>query len=74
MGNIGILYKFELKKILKSRLTIAMLIITLAVIVIEGALPSLTTSRELGEARKQMDGRVIDDELLSEMYPQLAEN
>lgn len=74
MNNIGTLYKFELKKILKNRLTIAMLIITLAVIIIEGLLPGLTTSREAGVAQKTLDGRVIDDELLNEMYPQLLGN
>ena len=74
MNNIGTLYRFELKKILKNRLTIAMLIITLAVILIEGTLPAITTSREAGQAQKTLDGRVIDDELLSEMYPHLVGN
>ncbi len=78
MKNFGLLYKYELKKILKSRLTIAMMIVLLLTIVIEVLAPGLTEGfsavRESAEAQKTLDGRVIDETLLNEMYPVLTDN
>ena len=74
MKNIGTLYIFEIKKILKNRLTIAMLIVTLAFTLIEAFTPRLYMSKEMTNALKEADGRVIDDELLNEMYPVLIDN
>lgn len=74
MKNIGTLYMFEIKKILKNKLTIAMLIITLIMVLIEAFAPGFTTTREMAETQKTLDGRQIDDSLLQEMYPLLLKN
>ena len=78
MNQFGALYTFELKKILKNRLTFAMLIILLLVILIEAFTPGLIkgfdATREEKEAIRSLDGRAIDDALLQEMVPMLIEN
>jgi ABC-type transport system involved in multi-copper enzyme maturation permease subunit len=78
MKNFGALYSFELKKILKTRLTVAMLIILLMTILIEAFTPGLfkgfDTTREEKAAMSRISGRTIDDALLQEMYPLLYEN
>ncbi len=71
MNNLGMLYLFEMKKILKSRLMIAMMFLTIIVVVIETLAPGWSVNREMREARRELDGRVIDDTLLNEMYPQI---
>lgn len=71
MNNFGTLYLFELKKILKSRLTIAMVVITVIVVMIEALAPGWSINREMRDARKVLEGRVIDDNLLNEMYPKI---
>ena len=68
------LYGFELKKIVKSRLMIAMFVFLFITIIIEALAPRLSTSRETTEARRTLSGRVIDDDLLQEMYPKLIDN
>ena len=72
MNNIGMLYGFELKKILKNRLTIVMLIIMVFFILIEAVAPGMANAA--GEDPKSLDGRVIDDALLGELEEKLVEN
>ncbi|MBP5732466.1 MAG: hypothetical protein J6W66_01365 [Lachnospiraceae bacterium] len=76
MNNFGLLYQYELKKIIKNKLMIAMLLVMIVVIVLEALAPGLTKGmnevREEASAQKTMDGRLIDDALLQEMYPKLA--
>jgi hypothetical protein len=74
MKNLGQLYGFEIKKIMKNRLTVAMLVVTVIFILIEAFVPKITMTKEMMDAQKVLDGRVIDDTLLQEMYPKLAEN
>lgn len=74
MMNIGMLYRFEIKKILKNRLAIAMMIFTIIMVFIEAFAPGLITTREMAKAQKTLEGRQIDDSLLQEMYPLLLEN
>ncbi|MBE5845448.1 MAG: hypothetical protein E7302_14995 [Butyrivibrio sp.] len=74
MGNYGELYRFEIKKIMKNRLTVAMLIVTVLFILIEAFIPKLYLSKEMEDAQKVLDGTVIDDALLQEMYPKLISN
>ena len=74
MRSWASLYGFELKKILKSRLMIAMLVFLFVTIMIEALAPRLTPSRDVAEARRSLSGRVIDDELLQEMYPKLIDD
>ena len=77
MSNFGLLYQYELKKIMKNKLMIAMILVMLAVIVLEALAPGMTKGmagvREEATAQKTMDGRLIDDALLQEMYPKLIE-
>ena len=77
MSNFGLLYQYELKKIIKNKLMIAMLLVMLAVIALEALAPGMVKGmdgvREEAEAQKTMDGRLIDDALLQEMYPKLVE-
>ncbi|MBO5987331.1 MAG: hypothetical protein J6Q02_11145, partial [Lachnospiraceae bacterium] len=77
MNNFGLLYQYELKKIIKNKLMIAMLLVMIVVIVLEALAPGLTKGmnevREEASAQKTMDGRLIDDALLQEMYPKLIE-
>lgn len=72
MNNIGMLYGFELKKILKNRLTIVMLVITVFFIVVEAVAPGMASAS--GEDPRSLEGRVIDDALLMELQGKLAEN
>ncbi len=72
MNNIGMLYGFELKKILKNRLTIVMLVITVFFILVEAVAPGMASAS--GEDAKSLEGRVIDDALLMELQGKLAEN
>ena len=78
MNNFGLLYKYELKKILKNKLTIAMLIVMVLITVTEALVPAIsvgmTAYKESSEAQKTLDGRLIDDTLLEEMFPKLIEN
>lgn len=74
MGNYGELYRFEIKKIMKNRLTVAMLIVTVLFILIEAFTPKLYLSKEMEDAQKVLDGTVINDTLLQEMYPKLVSN
>lgn len=73
MKNFGTLYWFELKKILKNRLMIAMILITALIVLIE-AFAAGSTPRETAKAQKLLNGRQIDDALLQEMYPALTDN
>ena len=73
MGNYGEIYRFEIKKIMKNRLTVAMLIVTTFLIIVEAFLPKLYMTKEMEEALKVLDGKVIDDALLQEMYPKLID-
>lgn len=68
MSNFGMLYLFEMKKILKSRLMIAMMIVTVVVVLIETISPGWSENGKVRAARMELDGRVIDDELLTELY------
>ncbi len=72
MNNIGMLYGFELKKILKNRLTIVMLVITVFFILVEAVAPGMASAS--GEDAKSLEGRVIDDALLMELQGKLEEN
>ena len=74
MKNYGTIYGFEIKKIMKSRLTVAMLIVTVLFILIEAFTPKFYMSKEREEAQKILDGTVIDDDLLTDMYPKLIDN
>ena len=74
MKNYGEIYRFEIKKIMKNRLTVAMLIVTVLFILIEAFIPKLYMSKEMEEGRKVLEGAVIDDALLQEMYPKLIDN
>ncbi len=74
MKNFGELYRFEIRKIMKNRLTIAMLIVTVLFILIEAFIPKLVLTKEMMDAQKVLDGRLIDDALLQEMYPKLEGN
>ena len=72
MNNIGMLYGFELKKILKNRLTIVMLVITVFFILVEAVSPGM--ANVTGEDPGSLDGRVIDDALLGELQAELVAN
>lgn len=74
MKNYGDIYRFEVKKIMKNRLTVAMLLVTVLFIIIEAFTPKLYMTKEMEEAQKVLDGTVIDDTLLQEMYPKLIDN
>ncbi len=74
MKNLGQLYRFEIKKIVKNRLTIAMLIVAFVFILIEAFIPKIYLTKEMMEAQKILDKTEIDDSLLHEMYPKLLEN
>ena len=74
MKNYGEIYRFEIKKIMKNRLTVAMLIVTVLFILIEAFIPKLYVSKEMEEGQKVLEGAVIDDALLQEMYPKLIDN
>ena len=74
MKNYGEIYRFEIKKIMRNRLTVAMLMVTVLFILIEAFIPRLYMSEEVEEAHKTLDGTVIDDALLTEMYPKLIDN
>ena len=74
MKNYGTIYGFEIKKIMKSRLTVAMLIVTVLFILLEAFTPKFYMSKEREEAQKILDGTVIDDDLLTDMYPKLIDN
>jgi hypothetical protein len=71
MKNFGTLYRFELKKILKNRMTKVMLAILFAIAVLEAVVPAFSVTRDMREARSELDGRLIDDALLNEMYPNI---
>ena len=74
MKNYGEIYRFEIKKIMKNRLTVVMLIVTVLFILIEALIPKLYMSKEMEEGQKILEGAVIDDALLQEMYPKLIDN
>ena len=74
MKNTTTLYGFELKKIFKNKLFLAIFIFSVLMTFVEGFAPSLTMAKDIRDAQKILDGRVIDDELLSEMYPNIIEN
>ncbi len=74
MKNLGQIYRFEIKKIMKNRLTVAMLAVTVAFILVEAFAPRLYMTQEMTDAQKLLDGAIIDDELLQEMYPKLIDN
>ena len=74
MKNTWNLYKFEIKKILSSRMTIVLLVILLAFAVLEGLNPGSTVTEEITEMQQSLNGRAIDDELLNEMYPLLLDD
>ena len=71
MKNYGEIYRFEIRKIVKNRLTAAMLAVTVLFIIIEAFIPKLYMSKEREDSQKVLDGTVIDDALLQEMYPKL---
>ena len=71
MNILGTLYSFELKKIIKNRLTIVMLVILIILTVIEGMNPGSSTTKEMWEAQRSLNGRLIDDTLLNEMYSKI---
>lgn len=71
MNNLRTLYGFELKKIIKNRLTIAMMVILIILTVIEGVNPGSSTTREMWDAQRSLNGRLIDDTLLNEMYSKI---
>ena len=74
MKNLGQLYGFEIRKIMKNRLTVVMLTVTFVFILIEAFIPKIYLTEEMVESYKILDGKVIDDSLLQEMYPKLLEN
>ena len=74
MKNLGQLYGFEIKKIMKNRLTVAMLIVAFVFILIEAFIPKIYMTKETMESQKILDGTVIDESLLQEMYPKLLGN
>lgn len=74
MKNFGTIYRFEIRKIMKNRLTIAMLAVTVLFILVEAFTPKLYMTREMTDAQKILDGTVMDDALLQEMYPALSDN
>ncbi len=74
MKNLGEIYRFEILKIMKNRLTIVMLIVTVLFILVEAFTPMLYQSKEMTDAQKSLDGTVIDDALLQTMYPVLSDN
>ena len=74
MKNTWRLYKFEIKKILSSRMTIVLLVILLAFAVLVGLNPGSTVTEEMTEMQRSLSGRAIDDELLNEMYPLLLDD
>ena len=45
MKNFGELYRFEIKKIMKNRLTVAMLVVTVIFILIEAFVPKITMTK-----------------------------
>ena len=67
--NTGALYRYELKKITNSKLTIAMMIILVLVILLAGLSPGEKETREVRDYQHILNGRSIDDDLLNEMYP-----
>ncbi len=74
MNQLWQLYGFEIKKIMKNRLTIAMLIVTVLFLLIEAFTPKLYLTEEMRDEQKVLDGRIIDDALLREMAPKLVDN
>ena len=68
MRNIGTLYRFELKKILHNKLTIAMLLLVCGLSIILGINPGDSESNAVRELQHSINGRAIDNTLLSEMY------
>ena len=67
--NTGILYRYELKKIMRSKLTIAMMIILVLVVLLAGLSPGEKETREVRDYQHVLNGRAIDNDLLNEMYP-----
>ncbi|MBO6214403.1 MAG: ABC transporter permease subunit [Lachnospiraceae bacterium] len=74
MKNLWQLYGFEIKKILKNRLTLIMLAVTAVFIFIEAFIPKLYMTEEMIAFQRELDGQAIDDDLLQKMYPTLIEN
>ena len=74
MKNKWQLYGFEIKKIVKNRLTVAMLLVTALLILVEAFIPKLYMTKEMMVSQKELNGRIIDDTLLQEMYPKLVDN
>lgn len=74
MSNTWILYKYELKKIISSKMTIIMLVCLLAFAVILALNPGDSSTIEIDELQSTLNGRAIDDTLLSEMYTQLLDD
>ena len=67
--NSGTLYRYELKKITSSKLTIAMMVILVLVVLLTGLSPGESETREVRNYQHRLNGRAIDDDLLNEMYP-----
>ena len=74
MNNLGMLYRFEIKKILKNRVTQVMLVILCIITILEAIVPSLSVTRDKRDARMELNGRIIDDTLLNEMYQNIDDN
>ena len=74
MKNLGQLYGFEIRKIMKNRLTVVMLAVAFVFILIEAFIPKIYITEEMVESQKILDGTAIDDSLLQEMYPRLMDN
>lgn len=67
--NSGTLYRYELKKITSSKLTIAMMVVLVLVVLLTGLSPGERETREVRNYQHRLNGRAIDDDLLNEMYP-----
>ena len=74
MNNLGTLYRFEIKKILKNRVTQVMLVILCIITILEAIVPGLSVTRDKRDARMELNGRIIDDTLLNEMYQNIDDN
>ena len=74
MKNTATLYGFEIKKIFKNKLFLAIFIFSVLMTFVEGLAPGMNNTKEMMDAQKVWDGRVIDDDLLNEMYPKIIEN
>lgn len=74
MNNFGTLVLYEMKKILQNKFTLIAMVLMLFIALTDGGIFTWSKlDNEFKEAELQIDGRILDDDLLADMMANLDE-